>query len=393
MGGHVVLAPDKFKGSLTAQQAARAMAQGVGRADPTLTTIACPVADGGEGTLDAVMAAGFEQIHAHVTGPTGEAVHTAYARLGTRAVIEMADICGLQRLPTGTPAPMTASSYGLGSVVAQALDDSCQDIVITIGGSASTDGGAGMLVALGAKVLDHHRNPVGPGGRGLADAAHLDLSGLHPAIAESTFTLAADVDSPLCGPHGAAAVYAPQKGADDDQVAALERALSRWADLVQQAINADYRSAPGAGAAGGVGFAALSVLGARMRPGIDMILDIIGLDRNLVGAKVVVTGEGSLDRQSLRGKAPIGVSRCADKHGVPTFAVAGMSTLTSAQARSAGFAAVRTLNELEPDLLRCTKYAAHLLSVVTEQLIRESNAHPQGALSHDDHLASERIQL
>lgn len=378
MGGHVVLAPDKFKGSLTAQQAARAMAQGVWRADPRVTTIACPVADGGEGTLDAVLAAGFERIPAYVKGPTGTAVQTAYARMDRRAVIEMADVCGLQRLPTATPAPMTASSYGLGSVVAQALDDGCRDIVITVGGSASTDGGAGMLMALGAEVLDRRGKPIGPGGRGLGEATRLTLSGLHAAIADTVFTLAADVDSPLCGPHGAALVYGPQKGADDEQVAELDRGLSRWASLVDRATGTDCRDAPGAGAAGGVGFAALSVLGARARPGIEMILELVDLDRKLVGAKVVLTGEGSLDAQSLRGKAPLGVSRCAKTYGVPTFAVAGVSTLTGAQARAAGFAAVRTLTELEPDPGRCMKHADQLLTQVVEQLIRECRAH------HDD---------
>ena len=175
MGAHIVLAPDKFKGSLTAQQAARAMAQGVRRADPTATTIACPVADGGEGTLDAVVAAGFEQMRLYGIGPTGATVGTAYARMGKRAVIEMADICGLQRLPGATLAPMTATSYGLGSVIARALDDGCRDIVITIGGSASTDGGAGMLIALGASVVDHHGRRIAYGGGALIDAARLDL--------------------------------------------------------------------------------------------------------------------------------------------------------------------------------------------------------------------------
>ncbi|OBI23432.1 glycerate kinase [Mycobacterium sp. E2327] len=381
MGGHIVLAPDKFKGSLRAEEAARAMAQGVWRADPEAITITCPVADGGEGTLDAVLAAGYQRMHAYVTGPTGAGVHTAYARTGTRAVIEMADVCGLQRLPSRSPAPMTATTYGLGSVIALALDEGCRDIVITVGGSASTDGGAGMLVGLGAKILDHQGNPIPPGGRGLAQADRLDLSGLHPAIGESAFTLAADVDSPLCGPHGAAIVYGPQKGAHGDQIAALERGLSRWADLVDRATGTDCRNRPGAGAAGGVGFAALSVLGARMRPGIDMILELIELDRNLLGAKVVVTGEGSLDVQSLRGKAPVGVSRCAHRHGVPTFAVAGVSTLTSAQARAAGFAAVRTLNEFEPDLRRCATHAASLLSRATEALIRECT--PRQGGNHD----------
>jgi glycerate kinase len=372
MSGNIVLAPDKFKGSLTAEQAGRAMARGVSRADPTMTPIVCPVADGGEGTLDAVLAAGFEKVDAQACGPTGAPVDTAYARKGRRAVIEMADICGLQRLPAATPAPVTATSYGLGRVIAQALDDGCRDIVITVGGSASTDGGAGMLMALGAEVLDRHGDPITLGGRGLADATQLDLSRLHPGLRAATVTLAADVDSPLCGPLGAAAVYGPQKGVAANQVGELDHGLIRWADLVEKAIGADRRDSPGAGAAGGVGFAALAVLRARMRPGIDMILNLIELDRKLLGAKMVITGEGSLDCQSLRGKAPVGVSRYAHAYDIPTFAIAGVSTLTSAQVRGAGFGAVRTLNELEPDLSRCTKYAAKLLTLVTERLIRDS---------------------
>lgn len=366
---NIVLAPDKFKGSLTAGQAARAMAQGACRADPNVVPVVCPVADGGEGTLDALVAAGFDRADAHATGPTGAAVHTAYARIGGRAVIEMADICGLQRLPARTPAPMTATSFGLGEVVAQALDEGCRDIVITVGGSASTDGGAGMLMALGAEVLDRHGDPIALGGRGLADAARLDLRRLHPAVGAATFTLAADVDNPLCGPQGAAAVYGPQKGVFGSQIAELDRGLARWADLVGPATNTDCRDASGAGAAGGAGFAALAVLGARMRPGIEMLLDLVDLDRNLRGAAMVITGEGSLDEQSLRGKAPVGVSRRAQTLGIPTFAIAGISTLTSVQAHDAGFTAVRTLNELEPDLSRCTMCAAELLTAVAERLV------------------------
>ncbi|OBA60224.1 glycerate kinase [Mycobacterium sp. 1100029.7] len=372
MRGNIVLAPDKFKGSLTAEQAARAMADGVCRADPALTPVICAVADGGEGTLDAVLAAGFEKVDARACGPTGATQDSGYARKGSQAVVEMADICGLQRLPAGTPEPLTASSYGLGSVIGQALDDGCSDIVITVGGSASTDGGAGMLTALGAEILDRRGNPVALGGAGLADAVHLDLRRLHPGLRTAAITLAADVDSPLCGPLGAAEVYGPQKGVQADQIRALDRGLHRWADLVETAVGADYRDAPGAGAAGGVGFAALAVLRAQMKPGIDMILDLVELDRKLVGATMVITGEGSLDSQSLRGKAPVGVSRCARPHGIPTFAIAGVSALTSAQVRTAGFGAVRTLHELEPDLARCTENAAELVALVTEGLIRES---------------------
>jgi glycerate 2-kinase len=370
MGGHVVIAPDKFKGSLTAAEAAHAISVGLKRGNPTLTTVHCPVADGGDGTLGTVLAAGFERIPVYAKGPTGQVVHTAYACSGKTAVVEMAEICGLQRLPGGVPAPMTASSHGLGSVVAQALDHGCRDIIIGVGGSASTDGGAGLLTALGATVRDQHGSRLDPSGQGIGAAAHLDLTGLHPDIACASFTLAVDVDNPLYGPLGAASVYAPQKGANPDQVIELDRALRGWADVVERETRAEYRNAAGAGAAGGVGFAALAVLRAQMRPGIDVILDRIELDRHLQGACAVVTGEGSLDGQSLRGKAAVGVCRRAEAYGVPTFAVAGVSALTAAEARAAGFAGVYALSDFEPDRDRSMSRAAELLAVVTEKLAR-----------------------
>jgi glycerate kinase len=378
MAGQILLAPDKFKGSLTARQAARAMAQGVKRADPSLTTVECPVADGGDGTLDAVAAAGFTIVPVTAPGPTGRPVQSAYARRGETAVVEMADVCGLQRLPDGAPDPMNSSSYGLGAVVAQALDDGCRDIIIGVGGSASTDGGAGFVSALGATVLDRNGVRVGPGGSGVADAEDIDLAGLHPAIGAAIFTIAVDVDNPLCGPLGAAAVYAPQKGATPAQVVELDQALARWADTVEQATNTSCRNAPGSGAAGGVGFAALAVLHARMRPGIDLILDLVEVDRHLSGARAAITGEGSLDHQSLRGKAPLGVCHRADRQHVPTFALAGVSTLSPGEARSARFAGIRTLRDTEPDPQHSIRRAAALLAAVSEQLAREQWATAAG---------------
>jgi glycerate kinase len=374
MGGHVVIAPDKFKGSLTAAEAAHAISLGLERGDPTLTAVQCPVADGGDGTLGTVLAAGFERIPVYAKGPTGQVVHTAYARSGKTAIVEMAEICGLQRLPGGAPAPMAASSHGLGAVVAQALDHGCRDIIIGVGGSASTDGGAGFLAALGATVRDQHGSRVDPSGQGIGAAAQLDLTALHPDIACASFTLAVDVDNPLYGPVGAASVYAPQKGADPEQVSELDRALRRWADVVERATNSDCRTAAGAGAAGGVGFAALAVLRAKMQPGIDVILDRIELDRHLQGARAVITGEGSLDGQSLRGKAAVGVCRHAEAHGVPTFAVAGVSALTPAEVRGAGFAGVFSLSDVEPDRDRSMTNAAALLAVLTEKLARTLSA-------------------
>jgi glycerate kinase len=370
MAGHVVIAPDKFKGSLTAAQAAHAMSVGLKRGNPTLTTVQCPVADGGEGTLGTVLAAGFERVPVYAKGPTGQVVQTAYARSGKTAVVEMAEICGLQRLPGGVPAPMTASSHGLGAVVAQALDHGCRDIIIGVGGSASTDGGAGFLTALGATVRDQYGSRLDPSVNPIGSAAHLDLSALHPDIACASFTLAVDVDNPLYGPLGAATVYAPQKGASPDQVIELDRALRGWADVVERETETEYRTAAGAGAAGGVGFAALAVLRARMQPGIDVILDRIELDRHLQEACAVVTGEGSLDRQSLRGKAAIGVCRRASAYGIPTFAVAGISALAPDEAHAAGFAGVYALSDLEPDRERSMSQAAELLAVAGEKLAR-----------------------
>ncbi|MCW2517132.1 MAG: glycerate kinase [Mycobacterium sp.] len=371
-GGHVVIAPDKFKGSLTAGQAAAAMARGVARADPTLRTVQCPVADGGDGTLETVIAAGFERVPVYAIGPTGQLLLTAYARKGDTAVIEMAEICGLQRLPGAVPAPMAATSHGLGAVVAQALDQGCRDVVIGVGGSASTDGGAGFLTALGAVALDDRGARLGPGGQAIGTCAHLDLTGLRPEIGDASFTIAADVDNPLYGPFGAANVYGPQKGASPEQVTQLDGALRSWADVVDRATHTDAREAPGAGAAGGIGFAALAVLGAHLRPGIDLIIDLIGLDEHLAGARAAITGEGSLDQQSLRGKAAVGVSRRAGAFEVPTYAVAGVSSLSAAEARGAGLAGVHTLTDVEPDRRRCVEQAADLLVVATERMVRAS---------------------
>ncbi|HEU5265075.1 MAG TPA: glycerate kinase, partial [Jatrophihabitans sp.] len=263
----VLLAPDKFKGTLTAAQVAGYLAEGMWSSD--IEVVSVPVADGGDGLLDAFEAAGFERVPAAAAGPTGIVGATSYVRRDDEAVVELAAVAGLVQLG-GSLAPLTATSRGVGEVIAAALDAGCTRIVLGIGGSASTDGGLGMVQALGARVLDAAGAEVGAGGLGAQAAATLDLGGLHPALAQASVEVACDVDNPLTGPHGAAAVYGPQKGADPDQVALLDRALSHWADVVAAATGVDRRDAPGAGAAGGVGFAALGVLGATLRPGVDL---------------------------------------------------------------------------------------------------------------------------
>jgi glycerate 2-kinase len=366
----IVIAPDKFKGSLPAAQVAAAIAAGLRAELPRAELVTVPVADGGEGTVDAAVAAGWRRVPVTVAGPTGEPVRASYARRGEVAVVELACACGLMRLPGGHREPLTASSFGAGQVLRAALEDGARRIIFGVGGSASTDGGAGLLQALGARVLDSAGEQLGRGGAALGDVASLDLSGLHPALRSGSLTLATDVDNPLTGPDGAAEVYGPQKGALPAQIAQLAGGLRRWAAVVAAATGADCSLAPGSGAAGGVGFAALAVLGAVPRSGIGVVLDLVGFDAALSGAALVITGEGSLDDQSLAGKAPVGVARAAARHGIPVVAVAGRSTLTERQLAAAGIAAAYTLSDLEPDPVRSSTEASTLLRRVGGAIAR-----------------------
>ena len=362
----VLVAPDKFKGTLPAADVARAVAAGLRRARPDVDVECLPVADGGDGTLDAAVSAGFERVPVTVSGPTGEPVETAYARRGDTAIVEMADACGLERLPGGVRAASTASSRGLGEVMAAALDAGCRELVVGIGGSASTDGGAGLLAALGAVT-----SPAVPdGGAALAGVAALALDGLHPGLDGARVVVACDVDNPLTGPDGAAAVYGPQKGATPAEVQSLDAALGHWADVVARSSGADRRDDPGAGAAGGVGFALVAALGAELRPGIALLLDLLGFADRVAGADLVVTGEGSLDVQSLRGKAPVGVAAAAGAAGVPVVAVCGRRLLSDAELAAGGIAAAYALLDLEPDVATCLREPARLLEELGERVGR-----------------------
>ncbi|HEX4702299.1 MAG TPA: glycerate kinase [Pseudonocardiaceae bacterium] len=364
---HVVVAPDKFKGSLTAAAAAAALARGIERVRPGLSVHRVPVADGGDGTVDAALAAGFRPVTATVHGPTGEQVTATIAIRDGVAVVEAATAGGLARLPGGRLAPLTSSSYGVGELLLAAIDAGARTVVLGVGGSASTDGGAGLVQAVGGRVLDADGADLSPGGGALADVATVDLSGIDPRIATVDVILASDVDNPLLGPHGAASVFGPQKGADPALVALLDDVLRTWSTHVDPAM----ADAPGAGAAGGIGFAALAVLGATRRSGIDLLLDLIGFATHLPGAALVITGEGSLDEQSLHGKAPIGVVDAAGRAGVPAIAVAGRSQLNHDAVAKAGITAVYTLTDLEPDLARCIADADRLLEELAVQIAEE----------------------
>jgi len=366
----VLLAPDKFKGTLTAREVADHLAEGIASVRPDVVVVTVPVADGGDGTLAAAVAAGFTRREMVTAGPTGEPVAAAFGHRGTEAVVELAAASGLARLPGG-PAPLTASSWGTGDLIRAALDGGCSHIIVGIGGSAGTDGGAGMACALGARILDASGAPVARGGAALADADSLDLSGLHPGLATATVLVASDVDNPLLGPRGAAAVYGPQKGATSEQVVLLDAALSRWADLVAGTTGEDHRDDPGAGAAGGVGFGAVALLGGRLEPGVGLILALTGFHDQLAGTDLVVTGEGSLDEQTLHGKAPVGVAAAARAAGIPVVAVAGQVLLGDGALRAAGISAAYPLTELSDDPMELFTRPGPLLSLIGARIARE----------------------
>src|SRR4051812_5375234 len=339
----VLLAPDKFKGTLTAAEVAAHLSTGIRSVLPDTEIVVVPVSDGGDGLLHAAVDAGYDRVPVRASGPTGVVGNTWYARLGDCAAVEMAEICGLSKLPGGVPAPATATTRGVGEVVAAALDAGCREILLGVGGSASTDGGAGLVSALGVRVLGSQGGPLDDGGLALADVTTLDLSGLHPAVGPAEITVACDVDNPLTGPSGAAAVYGPQKGAGPELVQQLDAALSHWADVVAATTGSDQRDVPGAGAAGGLAFGAVAVLGARMRTGAEVVQELTGLEEALTGADLVVTGEGSLDDQTLRGKAPAGVAAAARRAGVDVVAVAGQCLLDDRALAAAGIGSVHVL--------------------------------------------------
>ncbi|QSR24460.1 glycerate kinase [Nocardioides aromaticivorans] len=370
MQPRVLVASDKFKGSLTAAEVAAAVSAGVRRVLPDAVVDAAPVADGGDGTLAAAEAAGFALVPVTVTGPTDEPVRTSYARRGDLAVVELADAAGLVRLP-GDPDPLRASSRGAGEALAAAVDAGCREVVLGIGGSASTDGGAGLLRGLGARLLDAEGADVADGGGSLHEVARVELDHVRRRIAGVVVTVACDVDNPLTGPRGAAAVYGPQKGATPDDVRRLDASLGHWADVLAAATGADVRDHPGAGAAGGVGFAALAVLGAELRSGIELVLDLVGFEDLLTGADLVVTGEGALDEQTLHGKAPAGVAAAAGRAGVPVVAVCGVNRLDPARMRAAGIEAAYALADIEPDLQRCLTDGIPLLHQLGERIAAE----------------------
>ncbi len=322
----VVIAPDSFKESLSALEVAEAIERGFRQIFPQVQYVKLPMADGGEGTVDSMVAAtGGEIVTVAVTGPLGQPVQAFYGLLGEgeTAVIEMAAASGLHLAPKAQRDPRMTTSYGTGELILAALERGVKTIILGIGGSATNDGGAGMMQALGARLLDENRQALPPGGAALAQLAYIDLSGVDPRLQQVSITAACDVDNPLCGANGASAVFGPQKGATPEMVTQLDAALRHYGTLLEQATGREVINAPGAGAAGGMGAALLGMLNARLRPGIEIVIETLQLEEALRDADLVITGEGRLDSQSIHGKTPIGVARVAKRFGLPVIGIAG----------------------------------------------------------------------
>ncbi|WP_333618291.1 glycerate kinase [Dietzia sp.] len=366
----IVVACAAFKGSLTATEACRHAAEGARRAFPHEEIVTFPVADGGTGSLDVMRHIGAHLEPITVTGPVGRPAATHFAALDPdSAFVEMADACGLLKLPGNTPAPLDSSSFGLGEAILAALDSGRPNILCGIGGSASTDGGTGMAAALGARFLDDDGRPLPPGGRELHRLSSIDLSGLDERIANARITIACDVDTPLLGADGSAAVFAPQKGATADDIELLERGLARLAQIASPlGAEPDY---PGAGAAGGVGFMA-RLLGWDLRQGFEALSHLTGLEYSIAGANLVLTGEGRLDDQTAHGKAPMGVAELGREHGVPVWAVCGKLDLGAERVRAAGFAGAAALADIAEVEEEAFNRAGPLLAELTAALLADT---------------------
>jgi glycerate kinase len=322
----IVIAPDSFKGSITAVQAAAAIEKGIRRAFPTCNVDKIPMADGGEGTVDAMIsAAGGKLIKAVVCGPLSEEVEGFFGILGDgkTAVIETASASGLTLIPSGRRNPMLTTTFGTGQLISKALDQNCRKFIIGLGGSATVDGGTGLLNALGVKFNDKNGVQIPTGGGGLEYLCSIDPRGMDKRIRDSEFLAACDVDNPLCGDKGAARVYGPQKGATAQMVKLLDKNLENYGNKIKEATGRDICSIPGAGAAGGLGAGIAAFLDASLVPGVDIILDAVGFEERVRDADLVITGEGRMDYQTLHGKVPMGVTGIAQKFGIPVVAIAG----------------------------------------------------------------------
>lgn len=370
----IVIAPDSFKGSLTARQAADAIERGVRRATPDVDIISIPMADGGEGTVRALVdATGGRLIPVRVTGPLGEPVAATYGILGdgTTAVIEMAEAAGLHLVGT-MPDPLHATTRGVGELILDALGHGAERIIVGLGGSATNDGGAGMAQALGIRLLDADGRDLPVGGAALADLDRIDCTGLDPRVTRTPIILASDVTNPLAGPDGASAVFGPQKGATPAMVEQLDQALSHYAAVIHRDTSRSVGIIPGSGAAGGLGAGFLAFTDATMRSGVDLVTETVGLKERAVGADYCFTGEGRIDGQTQYGKTPMGVARAVHEAAPAchVIALAGSLGEDAEQLNALGFAAVFGIQPEAVSLQEALAGASWNLERTAEQVMR-----------------------
>lgn len=369
----IVISPQAFKHSIGAREAALAIQRGVLRAAPDAETILIPVADGGDGTLTALIdTTGGSYREATVTGPLGEPLAARWGVMGDgeTAVIEMALASGLALIPDDRRDPRRATTYGTGELIRAALEDGYRRVIVGLGGSATNDGGAGMASALGARFLDAQGAQLPPGGAALANLANVDAAVLHPALFETAIIGATDVTNPLCGETGASAIFGPQKGATPEMVSELDGCLANYAHVVLSDLGIDVLHTPGSGAAGGLGAGLIAFAGAELRSGIDMVCDVLDFDRHAPGADFVITGEGRADRSTAFDKAPVGIARRAGRFGVPTVLMAGSLGPGYETLYDHGIDAILPIAEEPVDLESSLRLGSELLERAAERAIR-----------------------
>ena len=359
-----IVCPDSFKGSVSAQGAAAAIKRGILRYDATATVIECPIADGGEGTLDALV--GEEaRVELTVCGTDRTPTNAQYGYIGDAAIIEMATAAGLCLVPEERRNPEAATTYGVGELVLDALERGFRKIMITVGGSGTNDGGSGMLEALGAEFFDADGNILSMCGGALAKVDRIDISKLDKRLFETEFTFACDVTNPLLGERGATYVYGAQKGADPDMQARLESGMTNYADKLRDASGKDIRDVAGCGAGGGMAAPIVALCGAKIRSGIESVLNTVGFDEKLDGAKLVITGEGKIDRQSAYGKAISGVTERAAAKGIPVYALVGIKGEGADELLSIGITKISAIKDIAPSV----DYSINHADILLEQLI------------------------
>ena len=371
----IVISVDSFKGSLTSMEAGAAIRAGILRAQPDAEIVVKPLADGGEGTTDALIEGlGGTRIDLTVTGPLGQPVqaHYGYLKDSNTAIIEMASAAGIMLVPDGRLNPLSATTYGVGELIRHAIEMGCRNFIIGIGGSATNDAGLGMLKALGFRFPDREGRDVGDGAKALAQIAAVDRQQVHPLLKDCFFQVACDVNNPLCGINGSTYIYGPQKGVTEEMKPELDRAMAHFADITADTVNKDWSKTAGAGAAGGLGFAFLSYLNAELTSGVELILDTVNLEQDLKDADIVITGEGRLDYQTAMGKAPIGVAKRAKRYGAKVIAFAGSVNAEARSCNQAGidafFPAVHEITTLEEAML--PQNASKNLTLMAEQVFR-----------------------